>query len=109
MGNDARGRQIRRAVERLDVQAFWGENTECLRRTDGTAPRVALVLIFEEFFLLDMLGDVDGIRYYRDLLYRHSQHIRANDVLEREIARFEEGGDSEEEIRKRMQGLGYIS
>ena len=30
-------------------------------------------------------------------------------VLEREIARFEEGGQSEEEIRKRMQGLGYIS
>ncbi len=30
-------------------------------------------------------------------------------VLEREIAKFEEGGDNEEEIRKRMQGLGYIS
>lgn len=30
-------------------------------------------------------------------------------VLEREIAKFETGGDSEEEIRKRMQGLGYIS
>ena len=30
-------------------------------------------------------------------------------VLEREIAKFEEGGESEDEIRKRMQGLGYIS
>ena len=30
-------------------------------------------------------------------------------VLEREIGKLEEGGDSEEEIRKRMQGLGYIS
>jgi hypothetical protein len=30
-------------------------------------------------------------------------------VLERELAKFEEGGDSEDEIRKRMQGLGYIS
>ena len=30
-------------------------------------------------------------------------------VLEREVAKFEEGGDSEEEIKKRMQGLGYIS
>ncbi len=30
-------------------------------------------------------------------------------VLEREIAKFEQGGDSAEEIRKRMQGLGYIS
>ncbi|RKZ19650.1 hypothetical protein DRQ50_01645 [bacterium] len=30
-------------------------------------------------------------------------------VLEREIAKFEEGGADEDEIRKRMQGLGYIS
>ncbi|MCP4121958.1 MAG: hypothetical protein GY751_09420 [Bacteroidetes bacterium] len=30
-------------------------------------------------------------------------------VLEKEISKFEEGGDSEDEIRKRMQGLGYIS
>ena len=30
-------------------------------------------------------------------------------VLEREIARFEEGGADEDEIKKRMQGLGYIS
>lgn len=30
-------------------------------------------------------------------------------VLEREISKFEEEGDSEEEIKKRMQGLGYIS
>ncbi len=30
-------------------------------------------------------------------------------ILEREIAKFEEGGDSQDEIRKRMQGLGYIS
>ncbi len=30
-------------------------------------------------------------------------------VLEREIAKFEDSGESEEEIRKRMQGLGYIS
>lgn len=30
-------------------------------------------------------------------------------VLERELAKFEAGGDTEAEIRKRMQGLGYIS
>ncbi len=30
-------------------------------------------------------------------------------VLEREISKFEGAGDSEEEIKKRMQGLGYIS
>lgn len=30
-------------------------------------------------------------------------------VLEQEIGKFEKDGDTEEEIRKRMQGLGYIS
>jgi hypothetical protein len=30
-------------------------------------------------------------------------------VIERELAKFEAGGDSEAEIRRRMQGLGYIS
>jgi metal-responsive CopG/Arc/MetJ family transcriptional regulator len=30
-------------------------------------------------------------------------------ALEKEVAKLEEGGDSEEEIRKRLQGLGYIS
>jgi metal-responsive CopG/Arc/MetJ family transcriptional regulator len=30
-------------------------------------------------------------------------------VIEREIAKFEKDGDTQEEIRRRMQGLGYIS
>ncbi len=30
-------------------------------------------------------------------------------VLEREIAKIEEGGDSVEEVEKRLRGLGYIS
>jgi hypothetical protein len=30
-------------------------------------------------------------------------------VLEKEIAKFEEDGADEDEIKKRMQGLGYIS
>jgi hypothetical protein len=30
-------------------------------------------------------------------------------VLERELAKFEEGGADEAEIKRRMQGLGYIS
>ncbi len=30
-------------------------------------------------------------------------------ALEKEIAKLEEGGDDEEEIKKRLQGLGYIS
>lgn len=30
-------------------------------------------------------------------------------VLEKEIARIEEGGESLEEVEKRLRGLGYIS
>ena len=30
-------------------------------------------------------------------------------VLENELSRVEEGGDSDEEIKKRLEGLGYIS
>jgi predicted CopG family antitoxin len=30
-------------------------------------------------------------------------------IIERELLSLEEGGESEEEIQKRLQGLGYIS
>lgn len=30
-------------------------------------------------------------------------------VLENELSKLEEGGDSDEEIKKRLEGLGYIS
>lgn len=30
-------------------------------------------------------------------------------IIERELLSLEEGGESEEEIKKRLQGLGYIS
>lgn len=30
-------------------------------------------------------------------------------VLEKELSRIDEGGASEEEIKKRLEGLGYIS
>jgi metal-responsive CopG/Arc/MetJ family transcriptional regulator len=53
--------------------------------------------------LLDKINKYAGMAGYAsaDEFVRH--------VLEKEIAKFEEGGDTEEEIRKRMQGLGYIS
>jgi hypothetical protein len=60
-----------------------------------------------------------GLKLDKDLLAKVKKYAAiagyatpeefARHVLEREIAKFEEGGDSEEEIRKRMQGLGYIS
>jgi len=66
-----------------------------------------------------MFGGGDKIKIDKDLLakvkkfaalagYASTEEF-VQHVLEREISKFEEGGDTEEEIRKRMQGLGYIS
>lgn len=52
---------------------------------------------------------LERIRKYSALAGYSSAEEFVQHVLEKEIARFEEGGDSEEEIKKRMQGLGYIS
>ena len=52
---------------------------------------------------------LEKVRKYAGIAGYSSPEEFVQHVLEREIARFEEGGDSEEEIRKRMQGLGYIS
>jgi len=52
---------------------------------------------------------LEKIRKYAGLAGYSSPEEFVQHVLEREIAKFEEGGDDEEEIRKRMQGLGYIS
>jgi metal-responsive CopG/Arc/MetJ family transcriptional regulator len=66
-----------------------------------------------------MFGGGSKIKIDKDLLAKVERAARiagyssteefVQHVLEREISKFEEGGDSEEEIRKRMQGLGYIS
>jgi hypothetical protein len=52
---------------------------------------------------------LEKVRKYSALAGYATPEEFVQHVLEREIARFEEGGQSEEEIRKRMQGLGYIS
>ena len=52
---------------------------------------------------------MEKIRKYAGMAGYSSPEEFVRHVLEKEIAKFEEGGDSEEEIRKRMQGLGYIS
>ncbi len=49
------------------------------------------------------------VRKYSELAGYASPEEFVRHVLERELKKFEEGGASEEEIRKRMQGLGYIS
>ncbi len=60
-----------------------------------------------------------GIKLDKDLLKkikRYSEIAGYSSVeefithaLEKEIAQLEEGGTSDEEIRKKLQGLGYIS
>ncbi len=49
------------------------------------------------------------VRKYSKLAGYSSAEEFVKHVLEQELTKFEEGGASEEEIRKRMQGLGYIS
>ena len=66
-----------------------------------------------------MFGSGDKIKIDKDLLAKVKKYAGlagyatpeefVHHVLEREIGKFEENGDTEEEIRKRMQGLGYIS
>jgi metal-responsive CopG/Arc/MetJ family transcriptional regulator len=52
---------------------------------------------------------LEKIQKYAGMAGYSSPEEFVQHVLEREIAKFEEGGVSEEEIKKRMQGLGYIS
>ena len=66
-----------------------------------------------------MFGGGDKIKIDKDLLEKVKKYAViagysspeefVQHVLEREIAKFDKDGVSEEEIRKRMQGLGYIS
>jgi hypothetical protein len=52
---------------------------------------------------------LDKVKKYAAIAGYSSPEEFVQHVLEKEIARFEEGGADEEEIKKRMQGLGYIS
>jgi metal-responsive CopG/Arc/MetJ family transcriptional regulator len=52
---------------------------------------------------------LEKVKKYAALAGYSSPEEFVQHVLEREIAKFEEGGADEEEIKKRMQGLGYIS
>ena len=52
---------------------------------------------------------LEKVRKYASLAGYATPEEFVQHVLEKEIARFEDGGADEEEIKKRMQGLGYIS
>lgn len=52
---------------------------------------------------------LDRIKRYADLAGYASVEEFVAHALEKELARLEEGGTSEEEIKKRLQGLGYLA
>ena len=52
---------------------------------------------------------LEKVKKYASLAGYSSAEEFVQHVLEKEIAKFEQDGESEEEIKKRMQGLGYIS
>jgi hypothetical protein len=52
---------------------------------------------------------LEKVKKYAVLAGYSSAEEFVQHVLEKEIAKFEQDGESEEEIKKRMQGLGYIS
>jgi len=49
------------------------------------------------------------VKKYSDLAGYASVDEFITHALEKELAKLEEGGDDEEEIKKRLKGLGYIS
>jgi len=49
------------------------------------------------------------VKKYADLAGYASVDEFITHALEKELAKLEEGGDDEEEIKKRLKGLGYIS
>ncbi len=51
---------------------------------------------------------VDRVRKYSEIAGYSSAEELITHALEKELAKLEDA-DSEEEIRKRLQGLGYIS
>ncbi len=52
---------------------------------------------------------LEKIKKYASIAGYSSPEEFIQHVLEKEVAKFEKGGDTEAEIKKRMQGLGYIS
>ena len=52
---------------------------------------------------------LEKVKKYAQLAGYSSPEEFVQHVMEKEIAKFEDGGGDEDEIKKRMQGLGYIS
>jgi metal-responsive CopG/Arc/MetJ family transcriptional regulator len=52
---------------------------------------------------------LEKVRKYAAVAGYSSPEEFVRHALENEIAKLEEAGDDEEELKKRLQGLGYIS
>lgn len=52
---------------------------------------------------------MDKVKKYTAIAGYSSVEEFVTHALEKEIAKLEEGGASEDEIKKRLKGLGYIS
>ena len=52
---------------------------------------------------------MDKVKKYAAIAGYSSVEEFVTHALEKEIAKLEEGGASEDEIKKRLKGLGYIS
>ncbi len=52
---------------------------------------------------------MDKIKKYAGVAGYSSPEEFVQHVLEKEIAKLDEGGDSDEEIKNKLKGLGYIS
>ena len=52
---------------------------------------------------------VARVKRYSEIAGYSSVEEFISHALEKELAKLEEGGDDEEEIKKRLKGLGYIS
>ena len=69
----------------FDVHTFWNENRECFSPFSVSKPRVPLVLIFEDHFLMNLIQMESTHRYYASPAYALEMQTKANDLLDSEI------------------------
>ena len=74
------------SLAKLDVDAFWAENAECLAKPFRTdKPRAPLTLGLDDHWLLDEIRVPSTVRYYRDAEYRAEINRQGNERCQKEI------------------------
>lgn len=69
----------------IDVKNFWEENQKCFKPFSTDKPRIPLVLMFEDHYIINELPLDDTERYYHDLFYRVECNKRMNNKIENVI------------------------